>query len=164
MKNYTAHKAKKVELQNQVHALANAIVPGILKALSGFVGKKVLFANGGWVKEVKSLWTILAESELVKRPGFRYRIEVSYSSVWFHCDVYGDCGDGFGGHYAKTSHYLGNVEGLILAKVNDAAPDFKTDFTVEEIEATLKQADEMEKEARKLRNSITPFENGLHGN
>lgn len=168
MKNYEAHKAAKVRGQNEINAFFNKNVPLILARLKPFVGQKVILAAGGFtVKFREALAAIQAEIGTPK--GFRWNIYSSHGySLWLEgdktVDVPGECGC----HYMKQSYCLGNIEnGCILKELYDGAdrlPNFKTDFTVEGILATLKEADELETKVRALRFSVEPFGSGLHGN
>ncbi len=168
MKNYEAHKAAKVRGQNAINAFFNKNVPLILARFKPFVGEKVVLASGGFANKFRQALAEI-QAEIGTPAGFRWHIYSSHGySLWIEgdkCeDVPGECGC----HYQKQSYCLGNLEnGMILKELYDSAdrlPNFKTDFTVAGILETLKRADELERQAQNLKHSVTPFENGLHGN
>lgn len=168
MKNYEAHKAAKVRGQNAINAFFNKNVPLILARLKPFVGEKVVLATGGFASKFAKLLVEIRE-EIGEQEGFRYRIYSSHGySLWLEGDKCEGVPGDSGCHYMKQSFCLGNlVNGMILKELYNTAdrlPDFKTDFTVEGILATLKEAEELETKARNLKHSIDPFGSGLHGN
>jgi len=158
--NYQARKEAKVTGQNEVNRLAMQLAAILLPIMKGWEGEKILLTSGHTSKKFDE------SMPAFEAAGFRWYVSTAHGyAVWLKCDFFATVKGESGGFYATQSIYLADVSNGVLTKAReDTVLALRTDLTVEECERVKQQIRQLEGEISKLKHSVAPFGEGLHGN
>ena len=148
----------KVRAVNAAHAYLPKLREDLRKALTPFIGKKVLKQGGSLTAKVeKALESVLPKSNgapYSQAHVFRFRSEYSLTFTVKTCKPTGDCGC----LYYERSVDIGNLKHGVLTELDGRewiAP--RADYTAGEIEGKRKAAEEAREKAREAESACWPF-------
>lgn len=143
----------RVDAVNRCHTVANQLYAGLIQLLEPFIGQKVKKADGTLLKKVKEL---INEVEWIKNPPQTISIfpNTSYNLVWT-VSTYTP----FNGiaYYHNTTICVGTLHNGFLEKLETSSEDFRTDYTVEEIQNLRAKFRDAKQLVQKIENQLYPF-------
>lgn len=142
-----------VRATNQNHENMNALIPLVIAWLKPFDGKKISTAQSELVAVAKKTRPIF------ERPGFRWYLSLSYTSVYLKCDTNVQCGEHSCVYSKGGDIYLGS-NNEVFSLQNSEFPPFKTDFSEETIYAARKKIEELKAQISEIQseNQLYMFE------
>lgn len=148
----------KVAAVNLAHKTANEIYQPLVDYFRQFVGQKVVKDDGSLTKKVAS-----GLPELPKGDGIHliYKDSSSYS-IRFSVRT---CKSGYPDHTGystccschEAGVTIGNLAGTILKDINETSPQYKCDYTVEDIQAKRERYKELAEQANQAKYALSPF-------
>jgi hypothetical protein len=130
---HKTHLEAKVAAVNAAHSYALTLYTTLRPVLEPFVGQQIEKADGGLLQKVAKLLPELPYTHNLAV----IRNSSTYSLIWSvkACESYpSSSGDTNFAVYHEISVYVGHMEGNKLVSFYDP-PDFKTGYTVKEVEA-----------------------------
>lgn len=152
--------AAKVAARNNAHAYALRLYPVLSDFFRGYVGCKILKADGTLLKKIADAIPAQPEPGVSGVQLHVYRSTSSYSLAWTvkACETfparYGDCQIA---SYYEVTVYIGDMRGDVLTKISDPPTWLRTDYTVEEVEKARLAYAEAKKKADDARSALGDF-------
>lgn len=145
---------ERVQSQNQFNAAANVATDQLRRLLVVWIGRKAwkISGHGGAVAKLKAELDQLASIAGWNQPGQPF-----VSLICRHGCLSAFFRGTFAGCQLSTDLYLGRIDDDGILSRLDAWERLRTDYDAEEIRAASERAYELEKEARKLRQSFSVF-------
>lgn len=145
----------KIIARNRLNSQINLFAPVILESLKPFVGTKIILQTGDLAAKFKSAMEgILGFEKLApKLQIYRFNLTYSFTLTFKTSEPTGN----FGCVYQEESVTFGRLDGGVLASLEAEIPQLKSDYNLEEIEATRKELEVVEKKKWELEYKLAHF-------
>lgn len=140
----------RVRATNKAHEIANQLRRQFVEALRPWVGKQVM-KQTGLLAKVEKILPETPNTHIVRV--YRHSLS-SYSLAWT-VHVWEGYAGGDGGVYYEVTFYVGTLAGLDLKEIDEREPNYRTNFTADEIER--KRAD-----LTAAKNKVSEAQGALH--
>ena len=143
-----------IDAQNEAGTYAKQLYAQLLPIFKPLVGTKILKANGSVIAKIKiSLPEFPCNGRL-----HVYRFMSGYSLTWIvkACATFRGPGCWDSSIYRDASVTIGDLDGATLKDIKEA-PDYRTDYTLEEIKDKWSKAEAAEKAYEAAKSACYPF-------
>jgi hypothetical protein len=148
----------KVDTRNAVNTMAERLHAELTTLLAPYQGKKIVKSTPylGWIAKLKPLMD--AKQGAAQSCG--YRLVFSFGSTYIYCELDRTVPipGSYGVEYVKTHFTLASVDDAgILSQVHTGPLGRRTDYSVDEVNATFARIGELQEQLSELQSEVREF-------
>lgn len=148
----------KVDTRNAVNAMADRLHTDLTTLLSPYQGKKIIKATPyrGWIAKLKPFMD--AKQEAAQSCGYRLCFSFSNSFIGCELDRTVPVPGTSGVEYVKAYFSVATVNNDgVLSHVHTGPLGYRTDYSVDEVNAKFARIDELRAQMRELQSEVREF-------